>query len=333
VKAPSTQTSERSWRPYRDQALDLAGKLGPLLSFVIVTTFFALTARNFFTWHNGLNIGVQAAVYAILAIGETFVIVSAGIDLSVAAVAALSGVVGAVTMRAGHGTAAGIAAGLATGAGIGLINGAISAYGNMPSFIVTLGTMLICRGLALKAAGGMNVSGLTDGFSEYLGGTFNSGEWYEIRVPILIMAASAVLAHLVLTRTRLGRYTYAIGSNAEATRLSGVNVRKYQTCIFVMSGFLAGLAGLVQATRISVGSPTTAEWYELSAIAAAVIGGASLMGGQGSIGGTIIGALLIGVVANGLDLRNADPYWQKIATGAIIVFAVFLDRLRRQRRS
>jgi ribose transport system permease protein len=329
----ATTSAQSWWHRYRGEVLMLTDRLGPLLSFAIVTTFFSLTATNFLTHHNALNIGVQAAVYGILAIGETFVIIAAGIDLSVGAATALCGVVAAVVMRGEHGAVAGIAAGLATGAGVGLVNGLISAYGNMPSFIVTLGTMLTCRGIALWVSKGVNVTGLPETFGKVMGGTFYPGQPYEVRVPIVIMIVAALAFHLVLSRTRLGRYTYAIGSNEEATRLSGVDVRRYKASIFVLSGVLAGLAGLVQATRISGGSPTTAEWYELSAIAAAVIGGTSLMGGEGTIGRTIVGALLIGVVANGLDLRNADPYWQKIATGSIIVFAVFLDRLRRQRRA
>jgi len=328
------------WRTHRRTILNVADRLGPLLSLGVVVAFFAWRGSNFLTWGNGLNIGVQTAVFGILALGETFVIIAGGIDLSVGAVTALAGVVAAVTMKSGHSPLEGILAGLAVGGGVGLTNGLISAYGKLPSFVVTLGTMLIARGLALSVAGGVNISGLPDAFTNCMGGTFYIGgktaeavgTWREVREPVLILLVAALGAHLLLSRTRMGRYTYAMGSNAEATRLSGVNIRAYQTAIFTLMGLLAGLAGLVQATRISAGSPTTAEWYELSAIAATVIGGTSLMGGEGGIAGTLIGALMLGVVANGLDLCNADPYWQKIATGAIIVFAVFLDRLRARAR-
>jgi len=341
LEQPGTLTPERGGGRGLDALVAVADRLGPLLGLVVVTTFFALTAKTFLTWPNGLNIGVQTAVFAILAVGETFVLISAGVDLSVGATAALSGVVAATMLATGSDPAAAALAALAAAAGIGLLNGLVSAYGRIAPFIVTLGTMLIGRGLALHISGDRNVNYTCESFKTWFGGAFLNvtdtstpvpTEVPLIRVPIIIMVAAAAIGHIVLTRTRLGRYTFAIGSNAEAARLSGVDVRKYQTAIFVLSGLLAGLAGLVLSTRISGGSPTTADGYELSAIAAAVIGGTSLMGGQGSIGGTVIGALLIGVVANGLDMRGALPYWQKIATGSIIVLAVFLDRLRRQRR-
>jgi ribose transport system permease protein len=301
------------------------------MGLVVLCGYFAMTQTGFIAPTNLLTVALQISVVAIIAIAETFVIVAGGIDLSVGSVVAFSGVVAAVLMKSDHfhaSPAVASLAGIGVGAACGLANGLIITRMGLPPFIATLGMMGICRGLALSLTDGQAVSGLSESFGQ-LGNGRLAG---ILPIPVVMLILVAILAHILLRTTCFGRYTYALGSNAEAARLSGVNVKAYSTAIFTLCGALTGLAGIILAARLNIGQPTAGQGYELDAIAAAVIGGASLMGGRGTIGGTLIGAFIMAVLHNGCDLKNVGVYWQQIIIGAIIVVAVFGDTLRQRRR-
>lgn len=308
------------WR----QALD---RLGPLFFLLALSVLLGILKPTFFTAENLLNIAVQISVIAVIAIGETFVIVASGIDLSVGSIVALCSVTAALLMRAGVFAPLAALAGVGCGVAWGLCNGLLVTRAALPPFIVTLGVMGIARGLALAIAHDQTVSGLPLSFVN-LGSQRLFG---VMPVLALIMAVVAGVAHVVLTRTRLGRYAYAMGSNLEATRLSGVNTRLCMMMLFVICSGLAGLAGVMEAARTGIGQPTGGNLYELDAIAAAVIGGASLMGGQGSVAGTLIGALIMAVLRNGCNLLVIPPSWQRVFIGAIIIVAVLYDHMRQRR--
>ncbi len=309
------------WR----QALD---RLAPLGFLVALAAFFGLRSSTFFTPDNLTNIAVQISVIAVIAIGETFVIVAAGIDLSVGSMCALTGVTSALLMKLGYAVPVAMGAGVGMGLLWGLFNGVLVTRARLPSFIVTLGVMGIARGFALVLAKDQTISGLPPAFTSL--GSLRVFD--KVPLLVLVMVAVAILAHVILTRTRLGRYAYAMGSNVEATRLSGVNVGLYMTLLFVVCGGLAGLGGVMEAARTNIGQPTGGNLYELNAIAAAVIGGASLMGGQGSVTGTLIGAFVMAVLRNGCNLLGIPPSWQQILIGTIIIVAVLWDHLRQKRR-
>jgi len=304
----------------------LADWLRPLAALLIMGIALSRASPYFLTGNNLASVAVQTSAVAILAVAETLVIVGGHIDLSVGSVLALCGVAAALLMSKGAGIAVSCSAGLALGLAVGVMSGALIAFGRMPSFIVTLGMMGVARGAALIITGGVNVFGVPDRFA-----AFATARWAAIPVPALLAAAVAVAAHVVLTRTSLGRSIYAIGGNAEAARLSGIPVMRAVTILFAISGLLSALAGLALTSRLSIGQPTAGAGYELDAIAAAVIGGASLMGGQGTVPGTLIGAAIMGVLRNGCDLLRVPVFWQQVAIGVIIIVAVFLDQFRRRR--
>ncbi len=310
-----------AWR----QALDRMAPLGFLLALVIL---FGVLNNRFPTVDNLFNVAVQISVIAVIAIGETFVIVAAGIDLSVGSVVALTGVTSALLMKAGVDVPIAALAGVGMGAFWGLFNGLLVTRAKLPPFIVTLGVMGIARGLALALANDRTISGLPTSFTS-LGSHRVFG---TVPLLVLVMLAVAAAAHVILTRTRLGRYAYAMGSNLEAARLSGVNTGLYLTVIFVVCSGLSGLAGVMEAARTTIGQPTGGNLYELDAIAATVIGGASLMGGEGSVPGTLIGAFIMAVLRNGCNLLVIPPSWQRVFIGAIIIIAVLWDHLRQRRR-
>lgn len=267
------------------------------------------------------------AVIAIMAIGEMMVIIAAGIDLSVGSILALTGIVSTKLMTGGMGIWTSMIAGVITGLVCGYLNGVMIAKGRIPPFIATLGMMGIARGIALIITGGVPIFGLPEEFN-FLGG----GRILEvIPVPVIITVAIAIAGHVVLTRTRFGRYTYAIGSNMEATRLSGVNITQYVTLIYTVSGLLCGVAGVILASRLSTGQPTAGTGYELDVIAACVIGGASFSGGEGTILGAMIGALIMGALRNGCNLLDVSVFWQQVAIGVIIILAVFFDQYRKEK--
>ncbi|CAM5341209.1 hypothetical protein SABIM44S_00667 [Streptomyces abikoensis] len=298
------------------------GPLGGLIALVVV---MAVLSRDFLNGQNLLNVGVQASVTAILAFGVTFVIVSAGIDLSVGSVAALSATVVAwCATKEGLPVWLSVLLGLAVGAAAGLVSGALVAYGRLPAFIATLAMLSVARGLALVISGGSPIA-----FPSALGGLGGTlGRW--LPVPVLVLAAAGALAALILARTYTGRAMFAIGGNEEAARLSGIGVRRRKLVIYALSGLFAAVAGIVLAARLTSAQPQAAVGYELDAIAAVVIGGASLSGGSGKASGTLIGALILAVLRNGLNLLSVSAFWQQVATGLVIALAVLLDTLRRR---
>ncbi|MER7315737.1 substrate-binding domain-containing protein [Streptomyces halstedii] len=298
---------------------------GALSALVVLLVAMSLLSGDFLTTQNLLNVGVQAAVTAILAFGVTFVIVSAGIDLSVGSVAALS-----ATVLAWSATSAGVPVWLAvilavaTGIACGFVNGALVAYGKLPSFIATLAMLSVARGLSLVISQGSPIA-FPDSVS-VLGDTL--GGW--LPVPVLVMIGMGLLTALILARTYIGRSMYAIGGNEEAARLSGLRVNKQKLAIYALSGLFAAVAGIVLASRLVSAQPQAAQGYELDAIAAVVIGGASLAGGVGKASGTLIGALILAVLRNGLNLMSVSAFWQQVVIGVVIALAVLLDTLRRK---
>ncbi|MFD8583826.1 substrate-binding domain-containing protein [Streptomyces californicus] len=298
---------------------------GALSALVVLVVAMSLLSGDFLTTQNLLNVGVQAAVTAILAFGVTFVIVSAGIDLSVGSVAALS-----ATVLAWSATSAGVPVVLAvvlailTGIACGFVNGVLVSYGKLPPFIATLAMLSIARGLSLVISQGSPIA-FPDSVSR-LGDTL--GGW--LPVPVLVMIAMGLVTALVLGRTFIGRSMYAIGGNEEAARLSGLRVKRQKIVIYALSGLFAAVAGIVLASRLVSAQPQAAQGYELDAIAAVVIGGASLAGGVGKASGTLIGALILAVLRNGLNLLSVSAFWQQVVIGVVIALAVLLDTLRRK---
>ncbi|TYP48728.1 ABC transporter permease [Thermosediminibacter litoriperuensis] len=300
--------------------------LSTLSGLIILSAFFGLTSEKFLTVNNLLTVALQTAIIAIIAIGQTYVIITTGIDLSIGSNIAISGILASLLMINGYPILVAVTVGLLAGLIVGIINGLLVVYGDLPPFIVTLGTMSIVRGIGLVITGGIPISNLPEEFA-YLG----NGELLGIPVPVIIMAFLALVFGFILARTKLGRYTYAVGSNFEAARLSGINIPKTVVSIYAISGFLAACAGLILTARIVSGQPTAGMGYELDAVAASVIGGASLMGGEGTIVGTVVGAFVIGVLRNGLNLLNVSAFWQQIAIGVVIIGAVFFDRRKRKK--
>ncbi|NBE54787.1 ABC transporter permease/substrate-binding protein [Streptomyces boluensis] len=298
---------------------------GALSALIVLVVAMSLLSGDFLTTQNLLNVGVQAAVTAILAFGVTFVIVAAGIDLSVGSVAALSATVLAWTATS-QGIPVGIAVLLAvvTGIACGLVNGALISYGKLPPFIATLAMLSIGRGLSLVISQGSPIP-FPDSVS-VLGDTL--GGW--LPVPVLVMIAAGLLTALILGRTYIGRSMYAIGGNEEAARLSGLRVKRQKLVIYALSGLFAAVAGIVLASRLVSAQPQAAQGYELDAIAAVVIGGASLAGGVGKASGTLIGALILAVLRNGLNLLSVSAFWQQVVIGVVIALAVLLDTVRRK---
>ncbi|SDP78433.1 ABC transporter permease [Lentzea jiangxiensis] len=292
-----------------------ASENGALAGLVVLALVIAFMQPAFLNAQNLLNVGVQAAVIAIMAFGMTFVVVAGGIDLSVGSIAALAALVGALT--AGP-------VGLVVGALCGLVNGALISYGKLPPFIATLAMLSVARGLTLVFSEGQPHE--TDEVVTFLGSNLAP----MLPLPLLLMLAFFGITGLVLTRTNLGRRMYAIGGNEEAAKLSGIDVRRTKLWIYALSGLFAAAAGLVLAGRLGSAGPQAAVGYELDAIAAVVIGGASLSGGVGRATGTLVGALVLAVLRNGLNLLQVPPFWQQVVIGAVIALAALLDSLRRR---
>ncbi|GAA0327867.1 ABC transporter permease [Actinoallomurus spadix] len=298
---------------------------GSLLGLVVLVVALTLLSGDFLTVTNLLNVGVQAAVTAILAFGQTYVIITSGIDLSVGAVAALSAVVLAWTATS-HGMAWPLATGFALIVGIacGLVNGVLITYGKLPPFIATLAMQGVARGLGLVISQGSPIA-LPDSVS-HLGDTIGS----YLPVPVIVMLVMGVITAVVLNRTYSGRAMYAIGGNEEAARLSGIKVTRQKLITYALAGGFAAVAGIVLASRLASAQPQAAAGYELDAIAAVVIGGASLSGGKGKALGTFVGALILAVLRNGLNLLSVSAFWQQVVIGVVIALAVLLDTLRRR---
>ncbi|WP_309109982.1 ABC transporter permease [Saccharothrix sp.] len=300
---------------------------GALAGLLVLVVALSLLAPSFLTTQNLLNVGVQAAVVAVLAFGSTFVIVSGGIDLSVGSVAALSAMVGAwSSAEAGLPGPVALLLGLGTGVVAGLVNGALVSYGKLPAFIATLAMLSVARGLTLVVSQGSPTT--TPDVVSFLGSNLTP----YLPVPLLVMLVFFGITGFVLSRTYSGRAMYAIGGNEEAARLSGIDVRRQKLVIYALSGLFAAVAGMLLAGRLSSAGPQAAVGYELDAIAAVVIGGASLSGGVGRATGTLVGALVLAVLRNGLNQLQVSPFWQQVVIGAVIALAVLLDTLRRRTR-
>jgi len=306
-----------------------ARQFGTLIGLIALCFVLWALTPYFLTVSNLLNVAEQTSINAIVAVGMTYVILSGGIDLSVGSIVAVSGVVLGIALRDGQPLPLALIAGLLVGAVCGLTNGLLVSLGGLPPFIVTLGTMSIARGAALLVTEGRPISGFAPSFR-----VFATGRAGFVPAPVIATAAVYLLAHLVLTRTTFGRYVYAIGGNEEATRLSGVAVRFHKTMIYVVAGVMSAVAAVILTARLNSAQPIAGINYELDAIAATVIGGTSLMGGEGTLGGTLVGALIMGVLRNGLNLLGVSSFLQQIVIGGVIVVAVLLDTvLKRKHRS
>lgn len=300
----------------------ILSRYGILLSLVVICIVLSFATPNFFSAQNLLIVLRQVSINGILAIGVTLVIIAGGIDLSLGSVIALTGVVAASFAHPGtYPLIVPLALALLTGMAIGAINGWTITLGRVAPFIVTLGMMTIARGLALVFSNGRPVTNLSPSFN-YIGG----GDFLHIPVPILLFILVILISIIILNNTRMGRYIYAVGGNETAAKASGIRVNRVKLFAYIMCSMLAALAGIVLASRITTGQPNAGIAYELDAIAAVVIGGTSLLGGKGSITGTVIGVLIIGVINNGLDLLNVSSYYQQIIKGIIIIGAALLDR-------
>lgn len=308
----------------RTQSIERVRRLGILFGFVVVYGVFAVLNHQFLSVGNLTAVALQSSINAIIAIGMTLVIISAGIDLSVGSIAGLASVV-AATVMATQGLGLGIAAGLAVGLVAGAINGVLIARVGLAPFIVTLGTLALFRGSALVFTNGQPIYGIPESFRGIFGGSLG-----PIPTPVIIAIVCAVIVDFLLRRTTFGEHIIAIGGNEEAARLCGVAVGRVKALIYVIAGGLAALGGFVLVARIGAAEPIGGTGYELDAIAATVIGGTSLFGGVGTIGGTLIGALILGGLRNGLTLMNVQTFWQQVASGLVIIFAVLIDRLIRR---
>jgi ribose transport system permease protein len=339
----STNPDAKSRFTFSDRQKDIIQKFAALGSLVLLTVVFSATSNAFFTVNNAMTIALQVTSIALLGIGATCVIITGGIDLSVGSVLALAGVVAALAVKElGMPVPPAMFLGILTGALCGYINGLLVTRFKLPPFIATLGMMLIARGVALQITGARAVSGLGEAFGALGNGAlfrvveigsdgFPTVIFPGIPYPVILMVVIAIAVAFMLNRSVLGRHIYAVGSNAEAARLSGVNVNRVTTFTYVLSGTLAGLTGCVLMSRLVTAQPNEGVMYELDAIASAVIGGTSLMGGVGTISGTGIGAFVIGILRNGLNMNGVSAFVQQIIIGLVILGTVWIDQLRNRR--
>jgi ribose transport system permease protein len=341
IDAIATNNPCSIWGPLQESTLSEMSAERPALSETRVHKPQSYMWPSFLTRENLVNVVNQNADIAIIAIGMTLVIITAGIDLSVGSLVALSGVMTAVTLQKLAGADASVAAmiacsmlGIGLAAGVGGVSGSLTTFCRVPAFVVTLAMMMIARGLALRVAVDYqrSISGGTNQTPEAVSieaagfGELGNGTCFGIPNPIVLMLSLYVIAHLVMTRTSLGRYIYAVGGNPEAARLSGVPVRGVLVLVYALCGALSGLAGIVDASRFVGGRPSAGVLYELGVIAAVVVGGTSLAGGRGGVWGTVLGALIIGVLDNGLVLLDVSAFYQMVVKGLVILGAVALDR-------
>ena len=305
-----------------------SGILAPLSFLLMLCVLLALRSPHFATKENFKQIAIQAAVIAILSCGQTAVIISGNIDLSVGSVMAFSGVAAALAMTIWHcSIPVAVLIACVSGLGMGTITGLITAYGKIPAFIATLGMMGIVQGCAGILSHSVSIGGLPPAFRALgTGELFGDADRDGIPYAVLTMAGAALLVHILLSRTTWGRGQYAMGGNREAARLSGLSVRRSVISVFALSGLLAGIASLVNVAYASVATKDAGVGYELYAVAAAVVGGTSLFGGQGGIPGTIIGAFLIFTIRNGCDLLDYGPDPQRVIIGVVVILAVLYDR-------
>jgi len=320
-------TEERGGGALRERLSGAISQLAAAGALIVVFIFLSLASPVFLSADNLFNIGSQTAVTAVIAIGMTLVIITAGIDLSVGSVAALAGVLGVMMMsQAGLPVPVAILGGTLVGAICGLVNGLLVSVAGLNPFIATLGMLTVARGLTFIFTNAVAVFGAPNSFR-----LLGQGVIGPIPIPVLMIALVAVAGYIVLSRTRLGRYAYAMGSNLEAARLSGIPIRRYLTSVYVISGALAGFGGMIAASRVNSGQPNFGIGLELDVIAAAVIGGASLFGGQGTVVGTLIGAFLVALIRNGSVLLDINTFYQQVIIGVVIWLAVIWDQYRRRR--
>ena len=298
------------------QFKDMIRRYGILIGLIGLITGFSVLSERFFTISNMLIVMRQTSIVAFLAVGMSFVILGAGIDLSVGSVLAFSGAVGAGVMQNG-GIFFGILAGLALGTALGVFSGIVITKLKIPSFIATLAMMAIARGGTLVYTDGRPITGLPSSFA-FLG----RGYIGNVPFPIILMLIIFILAYIVLKLTRFGRYVYATGGNINAARASGIKVNNVIISTFAISGFLSGLTGMVLASRLNSAQPTAGMGYELDAIAAVVLGGTNLFGGEGELWGTLVGAFIMGILNNGLNMLNVSSFYQQVVKGIVILIAV-----------
>ncbi|WP_394871597.1 ABC transporter permease subunit [Clostridium perfringens] len=300
-------------------------KYKSLIGLVLLCIVITIVTPNFLSVSNITNVFTQVSVNAIIAIGMTFVILTGGIDLSVGSTLAISGAVGASIVKSTRNVFLAIIVAAVIGIAVGLINGLLVSKGKLQAFIVTLATMTIFRGATLVFTDGTPISKLPEAFVK-----IGNGKLGFMPIPVIITIIIAIIAVYALSQTRFGRYLYALGGNEDASRLSGINTDKIKTLVYVVSGFASAITGVIITSRIGSASPNAGTGFELDAIAAVVIGGTSLAGGEGTITGTLIGALIIGVLNNGLNLMNVSPFYQSIVKGLVILIAVLLDKKSRK---
>jgi ribose transport system permease protein len=301
-------------------------RLLPFGTLIALFVGLAIASPHFLTSTNLSSVVRQTAVINIMALGMTVIIVAGGIDLSVGAILAMGGLLGTMAMQSGMPIGVGVLIGVLTGTFWGVVNGSLTTHLRIAPFIVTLGTLGIVRGLTLIISNGLPVHRIPPAFS-FLG----EGNLLGVPFVLYLLVACAMLTHLILEHTRMGRYAFAIGSNEEAAVYSGIPVGFHVTMVYAFGGMLTGLAGMIEASRLMTGQPTAGQGYELQAIAAVVIGGGSLHGGEGSVIGTLVGAFIMGLLSNGSDLLGISPYLQQAIIGGVIILAVTVDELRKRR--
>ena len=303
-------------------------QIGTFAGLVALGLVLWAATPHFLTVSNLLNVLEQTSINAIVAVGMTFVIISGGIDLSVGSVLAVAGIALALALESSVPAPAAIVLALATGTVCGLANGLLITFGRLPPFIATLGMMSVARGAALMLAEGRPISGFSEGFRALA----TARVLTIVPAPVLLTAVVYLVAHFVLNHTVFGRATYAIGGNEEAARLSGVHVRFHKTAVYGVAGLTSAVAAILLTARLNSAQPTAGTMYELDAIAATVIGGTSLLGGEGTLVGALIGALIMGVLRNGLNLLNVSSFFQQVVIGAVIIGAVLIDMSLKRRR-
>ena len=298
-------------------------KLGPFVALLIISVALSIVSRDFLTLDNLLNVMRQASINALIAFGMTLVILLGGIDLSAGSVLALSSVIIATLLSAGTPAIVATLAGLVAGGLMGFANGLVISKGKVAPFIATLGSMTVLRGLALVVSNGSPISSFNSDFFSLLGGGYVAR---LVPIPVVLMLVMFGVFWVLLRKTVFGRHIYATGGNAESAKLSGVKVDRIQLWVYTIAGVMSALAGVVLTSRLNSAQPTAGTGYELDAIAAVVLGGTSLTGGRGWIFGTLVGALLIGVLNNGLNLLDVSSFYQQVIKGIVILLAVLIDR-------
>jgi ribose transport system permease protein len=305
---------------------DLVLRLGLLGIIVVLAAYFAIRSPVFLSADNLQNIGRQMAVFGVIAVGETFVIITAGIDLSVGSVLGITAIMCAVELANGWPLILALITPLLLGIFIGVFNGVLIDTQKLPPFIVTLGMLSILRGITEMWAGGLDITFNPSGFTD-----FGINLTFGIPNLFLVLAAVCIVAGVILHFTRLGRHIYALGSNYEGSRLAGIKVRSTTVFVYTISGFTAAIAGVLLASRLSLGDPNAGTGYELDAISAAVLGGASLFGARGTILGTFMGVILINIIENGDNLINVDPFFSRVVEGVLLIAVVWVDQWRKRR--